>query len=299
MIPVALITGFLGSGKTTLLRHLVERYRERRIVYLVNEFSAVDIDGELVRADEDDVIPLPGGSIFCTCLVTEFIQALTSIPGRFDGVEGVVIEASGVANPKIIEKMLRETRLDELYALASVVSVVDPGSFGTLLQTLPNIAAQVEASDTVLVNKTDLFDEETVARTEAAVLAIQPRAELHRTVQCAADIDLFPATRRERGLDGEYASCADPNYSRFILRRDTPVDLDWLLAEIASVRDDLYRAKGYVLTTEGMRFLDVSPAAVTSRASSEPKVQTEVVMIARGSARDKVKAFVERVRSAP
>ena len=106
MTALSLVTGFLGSGKTTYLRRLVNQYRDRRLVFLVNEFSPVDIDGPLLGSVEDDVLSLPGGSIFCTCLVTEFISTLKSIPERFGReapVEGVIIEASGIANPKVVE----------------------------------------------------------------------------------------------------------------------------------------------------------------------------------------------------
>jgi len=75
------VTGFLGSGKTTFLKHIVEQYRERRLVYLVNEFSPHDIDGAIVSQKNPNVVAIPGGSIFCKCLVTEFIDRLESIPG--------------------------------------------------------------------------------------------------------------------------------------------------------------------------------------------------------------------------
>ena len=49
MIPICLVTGFLGSGRTTLLRRIIDTHRDPRIVYLVNEFSALDIEGALSR----------------------------------------------------------------------------------------------------------------------------------------------------------------------------------------------------------------------------------------------------------
>ncbi|MDH3982239.1 MAG: hypothetical protein OES84_04980, partial [Kiritimatiellaceae bacterium] len=79
MIPICLITGFLGTGKTTLLKRIVEENRDRKWIYLVNEFSALDVDGAIVSAENPDVISIPGGSIFCKCLVTEFIGQMTKI----------------------------------------------------------------------------------------------------------------------------------------------------------------------------------------------------------------------------
>jgi G3E family GTPase len=299
MIPAALITGFLGSGKTAYLRYLMERHRDRRLVYLVNEFSPVDVDGRLLADPEDRVVSLPGGSIFCTCLVSEFIKTMTDIPERFhrDGAppEGVVIEASGVANPRVVERMLHETRLDALFTLTAVVSVVDPGSFPTLVHTLPNIIDQVQASDTVILNKTDLFDEAAVANTEAEVRRVHPDARIVRAQYCAVDLDLF-GERAERGMDGEYAPCADPNYARFVVRTDGPVDGERLVAELEALRGDIYRAKGFVNTGTGMRYLDCSPAAVTLQPAQCDADGTEFVMIVHAPAYERVKAFVARIK---
>ena len=55
-IPLVLVTGFLGSGKTTFLEQLVHRHRQRRIVYLVNEFSARDVDAARLLARTPDVV---------------------------------------------------------------------------------------------------------------------------------------------------------------------------------------------------------------------------------------------------
>ena len=154
MIPLALITGFLGSGKTTFLSRLAQRYRGRKVVFLVNEFSAKDVDGSRLARETPDVVSVAGGSIFCQCLVTEFIARLRELPSRFGTpaapVEAVVVEASGIANPAVAAQMLRESRLDRQYDLTDVVAIVDPGSFGKLLHTLPNIRAQVEGANVIV-----------------------------------------------------------------------------------------------------------------------------------------------------
>ena len=160
MIPLILVTGFLGCGKTTLLKRLVHRHRERRFLYLVNEFNPRDLDGALLQSEGAEVVAIPGGSIFCHCLVTDFMRHLTAIHERFPDLEAVIIEASGMANPKAIEQLLAETRMADRFALRQVVTIVDPVSFPKLRHTLPNLRAQVEAADTVILNKQDLASAE-------------------------------------------------------------------------------------------------------------------------------------------
>ena len=95
---MCLVTGFLGCGKTTLLMRIAKRSKGRRLVFLVNEFSPKDVDGKLLGAEGVDAVLVAGGSIFCRCLVTDFINHLKTLPERFGTggapVEGVVVEAS-------------------------------------------------------------------------------------------------------------------------------------------------------------------------------------------------------------
>ncbi len=290
MLPICLVTGFLGTGKTTFLKNIVARNRDRKIVYLINEFSAHDVDGAIVSAENPNVVSIPGGSIFCKCLVTEFIGQLSKIAtmaqetapsetspylgGQGSGVgrvlrtsriDGVVIEASGMANPKVIEEMLVETKLDKHFRLATIISVIDPNSFLKLRHTLPNILAQIEASDVVLINKTDCNPPEKIEEADRAVQELSPAAERIQTIQCDVDLDLF-GQHVSRGLQGEYAKCRDPNYETFVTEQ--AFDGDALETFVLEHSEEIYRVKG----TLADEFFDYSTAGVirTPQAGSEP-----------------------------
>ena len=284
MLPICLVTGFLGTGKTTFLKNIVEQNRDRKLVYLINEFSAHDVDGAIVSAENPDVVSIPGGSIFCKCLVTEFIGQLQKIADKSDGVEGVVIEASGMANPKVIEQMLAETKLDRLFRLATVVSVLDPNSFLKLRHTLPNILAQVEAADVVLVNKTDCNPPEKINETLDAVRELNSTADCIRTVRCDVELDLF-AQHAPRGLQGEYAKCRDPNYATFVTEAD--FDGHALEAFVLGRADEIYRVKG----TLSDEFFDYSTAGVVR--TPQPGAQPALAWIVRGCAEEDVRGALE------
>jgi G3E family GTPase len=268
MIPLSLVTGFLGCGKTTLLQRLIEKNQGRRLAYIVNEFAEADVDGRLLELGEDQVVSVPGGSIFCRCLSGQFLGILQALPHRYDDperpLEGVVIEASGIADPKVTVKMLEETRLDRAYELRSIVSVIDPGTFPKLIHTLPNVISQVEACDVALVNKTDLYEEESLRRVEQEIERINPRAQIVRSSYCRAEIDILAAPTRG-ALDGEYALCRDPNYESFTVHVLEPLDLDALLAELDRIKDHVYRVKGFVPVSEGMVYVDVAAGRVSHR----------------------------------
>jgi G3E family GTPase len=296
MIPVALVTGFLGSGKTTFLQRLVDRYRDRRLVYLVNEFSPTDVDTRLLACDRDNRVSVPGGSIFCQCLVTEFIRHLTAIAQRED-LEGVVVEASGIADPRVFARMLNETRLDRHYRLARIATILDPGTFPTLLQTLPNIRSQVEASDVALLNKVDLYPEQQLRKTESIARELKPSLVIVRTENCRTELDPFAeAPAHEPG--GQYAACADPNFLRATVVFEGAVDLDRLIREIDAARSILYRVKGFVLAGDKPTYVDATYTRITVKPAESAPTPSQLVFIGRGDAQEEFSCLLPKVRAA-
>jgi G3E family GTPase len=281
MVPVCLVTGFLGAGKTTLLKRLVAENRGRKWIYLVNEFSALDVDGAMVAEDNPDVVSIPGGSIFCKCLVGEFIAQMGRIRDGHPDAEGVVIEASGMADPRVMAAMLRETRLDAHFVLAQVVSIVEPRSFLRLIHTLPNIIHQVEASGLVLLNKCDLYAEEQLAATEQAVRRINPGVRLIRCAKGAADFALFGGEPLPDGLRGEYALCRDPRYETFTTAHGEPVDPAALERLVREHEEAVYRVKGCIGTADGPIHFDYSKAGFSVRAA-QPRTPRGLAWICRG-----------------
>lgn len=188
MTPLLLVCGFLGAGKTTLLRHWARTAPDRRVAYVINEFSSRDVDSTLLAEETSSVIPLPGGSIFCRCLAADFRRTMESLAtGQWDAV---VAEASGIADPSATGTLLRETRLEDRFLLARVICLVDPSSFRKLRRTLPAVESQVCAADTLAINKADLHDEGELQELEEELRSMNPRAALVRTVRAALP---FPA----------------------------------------------------------------------------------------------------------
>lgn len=292
-VPLSLIAGFLGSGKTSLLRHLAQRHQGQRLGFLVNDFSPADVDGALLAGVSDYAVSVAGGSIFCQCLVGDFITALRRVHQDFHRPEaplaGLVIEASGIADPRVVARMLRETRLDRLYSLRSVIAVVDPGSFPKLLATLPNIAAQVQAAGTVVVNKTDLFDGGAVRRTEQEAGRLNPLARITRTTFGRVDLPLFDSAAASGvpAVDGEYAPCADAHYARVVVSFAGPPAasaLEPLRAALEPFSSVVYRAKGFVPTHGGVCYVDYSTAGWAAAEAAPAGTAPGLAIITHGGA---------------
>ena len=298
MIPVCLITGFLGSGKTTLIEKWIKQYPNNKFVYLINEFCQIDIDGQRLALPANQLVTIAGGSIFCRCLVSDFIRSLRKIETHFmeEGMlpEGVIIEASGVADPGVIQTLLQETKLDQVYQITKIIDIIEPGNFLKLIHTLPNILRQAEASNCILLNKADLYPADIIKKAVEEIREINPHAEIAETRFC--DIDLFPF---DLGIlpkeGGEYAVCRDPNYANISILHDQPLDWLRLKAEIEAIPGAVYRVKGFIFQKNLWWDIDFASDIwhETPLADSIHKDKNQLVVITEGV----MESFLETILS--
>lgn len=281
-IPVSLIVGFLGSGKTTLLRHLLsQRHPARHWACVVNEFGAVDVDGARLAGAGADVVSIPGGSIFCQCLVTQFLGVLRDLARtRTDRpLDGVLIEASGVADPRGVRRMFQETGQDQHYTIATIMALVDPGTFFKLQHTLPNLRAQIESADHLILNKTDSFPEEHLRETGIVLRQMNPAARIHRCSFGQVNLDPFLPETPSTSLAGDYTSARDPAFATCHVIHHGPVDEARFRSALAAVQERLYRIKGHLRMSGRLQAVDYSSTGLVVSPLSQPDATAELVMI--------------------
>ena len=100
-LPLTIIGGYLGAGKTTLLNHLLTQADGLRCAVLVNDFGEVNIDASLIASHEGDTISLQNGCMCCS-MADGFAAALAKILNNPRGIDHIVVETSGVAEPGMI-----------------------------------------------------------------------------------------------------------------------------------------------------------------------------------------------------
>jgi len=282
--PVVLVTGFLGSGKTTLLRRLAEEESRRRL-FLVNEFSSVNLDGELIRtAGSSPVMDIVGGSIFCRCKVTEFVEVLRRACGVIaeQAIEEVVIEASGMADPRTMETLLRETGLASDYRLVRVVTVVDPGRFLKLAGMVPVVEAQIQAADVVLLNKADLYSEARMAEAEAVLRRIAPAVPVVRVTRCAVSLNDLPVRGRQLPAGEQGATARDPLFATLEIPMGEVGGYERLCEAMEMVRPYLYRVKGVARRADGVTEIWEETGHGLERRPAPPDLRpTPLVVVCR------------------
>jgi G3E family GTPase len=182
-IPVTLVTGFLGSGKTTLINAGLKSPELAKTVVVVNEFGAVGLDHQLYTSSNDAVVVLENGCLCCT-VKSDLIATMNSLyhdraRGDLPDFNNVVIETTGLAEPgPVLQAFLSEPTLDGLYRVVNVVTVVDAVNWSTTAEKHDEALRQVALADDVLISKLDLVDDDSFAKLNAQLQAINPAAKI-------------------------------------------------------------------------------------------------------------------------
>ena len=300
-IPLVVLSGFLGAGKTTVLNHLLRQAKGRKIAALVNDVGEVNIDAALTRdvaqidsRTTEDIMELSNGCICCSSR-DAFGEAVIELAKRKP--DCIVVEASGVAEPRGIVASLVAQEEDGVSALdfvriANLVTIVDaewwakrvqeayaPIRRSLMLFSDPRrplselLTLQVECANVIVLNKADLADEDSLARSRAALASICPAAEIvtSREGQVETEqlldqerFDISTAFKHSRSdlelaRDGETADgkkqklfqahdYGEFGLMTFVYRSRYPISHDKLVGYLRRGIPGLLRAKGFAWT---------------------------------------------------
>ncbi|MFJ8715909.1 CobW family GTP-binding protein [Streptomyces violaceus] len=256
-IPVVVLAGFLGSGKTTLLNHLLHRSGGSRIGAVVNDFGAIEIDAMAVAgALGDSTVSLGNGCLCCAVDAGELDLYLERLTEPSLGIDVIVIEASGLAEPQELVRMVLASE-DPGIVYGGLVEVVDAAEFDDTRTRHPEIDRHLALADLVVVNKLDrAADGEHVL---GLVRSLVDRAAVVPATYGRIDpeflFDCRPSEERmgqlsfddlhETGAD-DHAGHLHSAYDSLSFVSREPLDPRRLMEFLDSRPEGLYRIKGYV-----------------------------------------------------
>ncbi|GHC81800.1 CobW family GTP-binding protein [Streptomyces flavofungini] len=283
-IPVVVLTGFLGSGKTTLLNHLLHRSGGSRIGAIVNDFGSIEIDAMAVAgALGDSTVSLGNGCLCCAVDASELDEYLERLSGPSARIDVIVIEASGLAEPQELMRMVLASENPNI-VYGGLVEVVDAAEFDATRQRHPEVDRHLGIADLVVVNKADRVSAAERERVLAEVHRLTDRAAVvpasYGRVDVALLLDRKPVGERvgqlsfddlhdhgeqddhgEQGDHGDRADtdghascgCDDPGhhhlhvgYESLAFTSEAPLNPRRLMTFLDSRPEGLYRIKGYV-----------------------------------------------------
>jgi G3E family GTPase len=253
-IQIILVTGFLGAGKTTLVNHLLSGSLGKGAGLLVNDFGDIVVDGCLIRKElspENErvkIFEVAGGSIFCSCKTADFALGMRMFAGIRP--ERLIVEASGMADPSGMDRLLFDYRLAADFCLARVVCITDAVRTPRMMENLPALKRQIEAADLVLINKCDLAEENELRAFESGIRLINPGADVQRTIRADVNMEkLAGSARRRPGAHTESSDTPDSRPGTLQLESDglPRKALDAFLHDQIGAT---WRIKGWVRTSD-------------------------------------------------
>ena len=260
-IPVIIVAGFLGSGKTTLLNHLLRNSGSARIGVVVNDFGAINIDSMLVAGQVDSMVSLGGGCVCCAVDVSELDELFDKLAHPQSEIDVIVVEASGLAEPKNLIRMVVGSANKHI-TYGGLVEVVDAVEFDATRARHPEVAQQLRLADLVVVNKADrapasvapLLDEvrrlvgqvpvvaTTNARIDPTLLFDRPQ----RQKEIGAQLTLDDILRDDHDHSVENHRHLHDEYDSVSFASTAPLDPRALLELLEDPPPGLFRAKGFV-----------------------------------------------------
>ncbi|MFJ4125691.1 cobalamin biosynthesis protein CobW [Streptomyces sp. FT05W] len=260
-IPVVVLAGFLGSGKTTLLNHLLRNRAGNRIGVVVNDFGSIEIDAMTVAGQVGSTVSLGNGCLCCAVDASEldtYLETLTAPAARLDVI---VIEASGLAEPQELVRMLLASDNPHI-RYGGLVEVVDAAEFPATRERHPEIDRHLAVADLIVLNKTDRVTEAGLRAVREAVDAAGGSA----AVICSAygridpEVLLDPVTRADEDdsfrqltfedllpeADRTHTDHLHAAYDSVSFTADVPLSPRLFMAFLDSRPAGLYRIKGFV-----------------------------------------------------
>ena len=179
MIKIDVISGFLGAGKTTLIKKLFESgFNGEKIVLIENEFGEIGIDGGFLKESGIEIKEINSGCICCS-LVGDFSSSINEIIEKFNP-ERIIVEPSGVGKLSDIISAIKEIQSD--VKLNILATVVDGPKAKVYLKNFGEFFInQVDAADTVIINKIDKLSDEKLLEVVGLVKEKNPHANIITT----------------------------------------------------------------------------------------------------------------------
>ena len=296
-LPFTVIGGFLGAGKTTMLNHLLENASGTRFAVLVNDFGELNIDERLITQHDGETIALANGCMCCS-MADGFISALSAVMDRADQFDQLVVEASGVSNPR---RIMDIATLDPGLIPNGSIVLVDASQ---LLDQLDDsliedaVVTQIKEADILVINKTGLANSETLDQVATVLAEINPGcptvtsdrqnlapAVLLGSSELQADYGTKRNTPEKTGGEGvpHTSDHAHGQFRSCVLRHEESIDRNAFETWAESLPPTVLRGKGFVVfsDTPDQHWLwqKVGRSSRLEPGKGEPIIESTVVLI--------------------
>ena len=176
-MKLIILGGFLGSGKTSVLIPLAKEMvasaggadGTTKVAIIENEIGKVGVDTAFTEGSGLYTTELFNGCVCCT-IASSLMDSLNKLEEQMHP-EFVILETTGLARPYDVAQQLWEYYDEGMNV--TLITVVDASRWLRISKVAGALVdEQVDHANYVLMNKTDLADEATIAEVEQKIGAL-------------------------------------------------------------------------------------------------------------------------------
>ena len=279
------LTGFLGSGKTTALLKILDQLKDHRIGIIQNEFGKLGVDGTILRRGDIEMTEINRGSIFCSCLKLNFVQALAEMAAK--QFEYLFVESSGWGDPSNVMEILEASKVVSGYEydLRGVICFVDAVNFLEQVKDEESAYRQLKHCSLAVMTKTDLTDSVQISQVREKIREINPDCRILTSVKGELEESLLTQGLSEgRWTESEETTNSIETKPKSIfMEYEGEVEKDCLDQFLRGISSDVHRVKGFCRLKEtGWTQVDVVGSLIDyKKAEEEEKALSQLVFISK------------------
>jgi G3E family GTPase len=267
---------------------------------LINEFGEIGLDHHLVEWIDETVVLLRSGCLCCT-IRGELSSAIRDLHARRERGEvpafgRLVIESSGLADPfPVLSTLKADPVLRHHFRAGAVVTTVDAVNGLSQFERHVESIRQAAVADMLILTKTDLADETTIAKLLLRIRQINPDAPVIRAAE--SDLDVHALLDQGRGVTGFSSDAPDGDshgerIRSFVVTVREPMDWTafgvWLTMLLNRHGDRVLRVKGILnligestpVAIHGVRYLVHNPVHMSAWPDADRR--SRIVFIVDG-----------------
>jgi G3E family GTPase len=269
-IPLTIITGFLGSGKTTLINRILKENKGLKIALIVNEFGDVALESQFIEKTDEEIVEMSNG---CMCCVVrkDIVDTVENLLEKRPDVDYIIVEASGLSDPKPIAETFAMTLTDRI-RLDAILCVVDALNIEKNFENYEIASDQILFADMVLVSKTAMMSPARYQEIRFFIKKLNPFMRVipiddSLSLEMILDVQKFDYSKVEE-LQGNLEHhhehdehCSDPTHhhhhehhhekiDEVFIKIQEPLDMNKFSDFIKNLPEAVVRAKGFLYSLD-------------------------------------------------
>lgn len=273
----------MGAGKTTFLTNVLNNLSDKNVGVIMNEFGKIGIDGQIIKKEGMELIEINKGSIFCSCLKLSFAHAMIEMSKQ--SLKYLFVESSGLADPSNIGDVLSgvEVVVGNVYDYKGAICLVDALHFLDQIEDLETVERQLKHCHLVVINKTDLVNEETLFQIKNRISEINSKVEIQECSFGELSYDFFSQDlmKNQWTEDEETTNTPESKPKSLNLTFNGQVTKEELTEFINSVSEKSYRIKGFFKLEDGWNQVDVVNRKIDFKLLNLEEGESKLVFISK------------------